>query len=215
MTTTSHYGLIGLSLSLLSLTIWSAPVAAQAQRQVSRSPEELIAGLIDDQKEVGGAPSGALLDLTAVLLGRSDYPSAKVEAVLNGLEHLALAADSPQLRAAAAWDLTVPGSRDAVHARPNSIARLDRVYRKSKDNGVRASIVSGLARSGEGPQALAMLETIALKDQPDYPGSALSALTSMKAHKDQGNAALKRLHEARAVRDPEARRWLDREAACN
>jgi hypothetical protein len=212
-TTPSPNGLLGL-VTLLSVAVIVAPLEAQARRRVTRPPGELIAAFVQDNAAPGRTPSVAGMEVDAVLLDRADYPSANVNAVLDGLESVALTGASGDLRARAALAISASGSRRALHPRPRTVARLERMHQRTDDWEVRAAIVTGLAHSVERQEALRFLEGIAVREHGDYPGSALAALASIAAHEAQGSTVLKRLHITGAVQDPEARQWLELIASC-
>lgn len=186
-----------------------AEALAQARRQAKRTPDQLVAGLVRDDSDPGGSPSAARVELAEVLVGIADYAPARVEAVLDGLERIALTGLSSDVRAEAALSLSVPGSRQAVKPRPGIAARLMRVYGRSNDRQVRGMVVEGLARSVEHQEAIAFLEKVATGERPGAPGSSLAALTAIAAHGDQASPVLRRLHLSGAIKDPDARHWLE------
>jgi hypothetical protein len=181
---------------------------AQARRQVKRPPGELMAALAHDNA-APGRTSSAGMDLMSVLLGQADYPSGHLAALLDGLEGVALTEPSPNVRAEATLSLSMAGSRSARQPQPSNVARLERIYARSDDAQVRAAVVAGLARSVDHPRALAFLEKVATRDPADYPGAPLDALASIASHDEAGSAVLKRLHTTRAIREADARTWLD------
>jgi hypothetical protein len=196
-------------LCCLIATLSAAAVEAQGGRPVRRPPGELVAAFVRDNAKVGRAPSMATVELTSVLLGRADYPSANLDSVLEGLERVALTGTSSSLRAEAALSLSLPGSRRALRPRSGTVARLERIYRRSDNPEVRGAIIAGLAHSVEQARALAFLEDVATEEPADYPGAALDALAAISAHEKQGSGVLKRLHETGVVHDQHARQWLD------
>ena len=180
---------------------------AQQRRLVTRPPEELLAAYARDA-EAGRGFSEASMDLFGVVLGTVNYRHSS-EAVLVGLEDLALHGSSSRQRARAALALSEAGSEGVVKPRAGTAARLEKLYGKSSDLAVRAAIVSGLSASVERPVALPFLEAVAVRDSEDFPGSSLAAMTAIAAHGDQGSAVLKRLHATKKVHEPHARQWLD------
>jgi hypothetical protein len=190
----------------------SASVEAQDRRQVTSTPHQLIAAFVRDYEGDGPLPSTAGMDLSAILLDRADYPGGSLNSVIEGLQEVALSQRSPRLRAVAIMYLASSGSRDALHPRPGTVARLERIYRQSNNALVRASVVTGLARSAEHHEALAFLEDVAARESQDFPGAPQAALTAIASHADEGTGLLRRLHQAKAVHDPQARLWLDQVA---
>jgi hypothetical protein len=199
--------------ALLSLCFCSETLAAQARRQVTSSPGQLIGSFVRDHEGKGNPNSIESMELSAVLLNRADYPENSVAALLDSLEAVALSKRAPRLRAIATMNLSSSGSRDALHPRAGTVARLERVYRRTDNPEVRATVVSGLSRSVEHRQAIAFLRGVAIKPAHDYPGAPVAALAAIASHGEAGSVVLRQLDEAKAVQDPEARQWLSLVAA--
>jgi hypothetical protein len=141
----------------------------------------------------------------AMLLYNRDYPQARVEALLRGLERLALDGTSERVRAHAAGLLLTSGSRHSPDPIPGSFARIERVFRHSKDSHVQGLLVNGMSVLPERKEAARLLEQVAAQDS--YLAQiALSSLLNMS---NEGTAVLKRLHEGKAVRNPHARGDLE------
>ncbi|MGH7586211.1 MAG: hypothetical protein ACREMH_08190 [Gemmatimonadales bacterium] len=145
--------------------------------------------------------------MTHVLTYPEDYPRGDLEAFLGGLERLAIEGETSQVRAAAAFSISLPGARWKAHPVSGTVPRLERIYGRSTDQIVRAMVAAGMADVAEQKQALAFLERIAIQDpaQADFPGAASRALNSIWAMGAEGRQVLERLHTSGAVRDPTAR----------
>lgn len=199
--------------ALSVLLIWScsthSPAMAQAGRRVDRSPEQLLAAFARRQGP-RNEQDAASRDVTHVLSHPQDYPPADLEAFLLGLERLAVDAETSRLRGEAAFAVSLPGSRRKPHPVKGTVARLERIYRRSDDDYVQAMVVAGMADVAERREALEFLEPIAVQDpqQADFPGAASRALNSMWAMEEDGRAVLERLHVTGSVRDPKARHEL-------
>ena len=193
-----------LAVLLLGTALSALPANAQERHRITRTPGELISALVREKQTPGGYDP-ASHDITVVLTHRSDYPAPYVEAILRGLEQLALTGDSPDLRRSVVLWLAIPGSRRSTHPVPGTVARLARLYRR--DPAVRGVVVSAMADLAERQEALAFLERIAVQapEDADFPESAGRALATLVAMGDEGRAVLKRLHDTRAVRDLQAR----------
>lgn len=180
---------------------------AQAQHRVTRTPTELLAAFEHDYDATGKATSAGSLDLTYVLMHHTEFPSADVEALLQGLERIALVGDASPLRAAAVLRLVIPGSLQSRSPVPNMMGRLERIYQGTNDPLVRSSVVSSMAELAQRQAALRFLEKVAVQapEAADFPGSASRALGTLVAMGDEGREVLRRLHESEAIRDPEAR----------
>jgi hypothetical protein len=179
------------------------------RRRVWRDPERLLSDLARAY-EAEKLPPTTSMDLTAIMLGRAAYTGGSVEAVLDGLEPLALGSGPVDLRIRATQLIGTSGSRDALEPRPEALARLQRVYRGSTEWQVLAAVVDALARSADHGAVLAFLAEIATSPPKAYPGASMSALAAIASHADSGVPTLRRLHESGAIRDSEASWWLDR-----
>ena len=197
---------VGLGLMVCQTIVGVSTAASQRQGPINHSPKELVNAFSHDA-ESDGPPSAATEALNDVLVDNSRY-SHSFDEVLDRLEDLALNSSMPNVRARAAVTLSQGGSRNAKHPRKGTVARLERLYRHTTDHIVQGVIVASLSRSAERPDALTFLEAIATQKTEDYPGSALDALVSISVHEDAGRAALKRLHDSKAVSNPEAAGWL-------
>ncbi len=174
---------------------------AQERHRVTRAVDELLTDYARNPRSAAGA------DIMAMLLYHKDYPAANVEALLRGLERVALAGTSQEGRANAAGLLVWSSSRYAPDPIPGSFARIERVFRRTNDHFVR-SVVGGWAGSlalAERRGALVLLERVAAEDSYLAP-KALASLLDMG---EEGRIVLKRLHESKAVRNLRARGDLE------
>lgn len=155
-------------------------------------------------------------------------PPALVNTMLDSLERVALTSpEADQRRAAitrisaAGWTRRGPDSAVSLPPYPGIVARLARIYRQTDDWSVRHAIMSLIIPQAERAEAVAFLAEVAREppaqappegvflDAPPspLPAEAVGALTRMGP---EGRAALQRLHNEGAVREPTARVYLDR-----
>jgi hypothetical protein len=141
-----------------------------------------------------------------------EFPPATIEAVLGGLERMAITSESKRLRIAAAVYLASPGNLDMRPAMPGIVARAARVYRGTTEYIIRYTIVSAMREQAERAQAIAFLKNVALEDSPQDRGSewpvpfaAVTVLADMGA---EGRAALEQLNASGEVRNPRARAFV-------
>jgi HEAT repeat protein len=155
-----------------------------------------------------GQPSG---DVMLVLTHPESYPEGDLERLISGLQEIALSThESPRLRESATVALSLPGSRKRIHPVKGTLSRLQLIYKDANNQEVRSIAVSSMAGLAEETKTAAFLETLAQKGpgDPDYPRAVGWALHALPGVGEEGRAALKRLHESHAVRDPEAQAQL-------
>jgi hypothetical protein len=156
-------------------------------------------------------------------------PPSVVNAQLDSLERVALASPSPDERRAAITRISAPGwirseqgeGPPAVRY-PGIVARLVRIYRQSDDYWTRYSIIRLLIPQVERADAVAFLEQVAqepgaepvappdvalIEDKWSLQALAIGALIRVGP---EGEATLRRLHGAGAVRERTARAELER-----
>jgi hypothetical protein len=203
---TSYRLSVSLGLLLLAEALLAAPsVNAQRPHHISSTPAQLLAAFVRAHET---SEPNAGYDLTRVLGDHTNYPAGDVESLLRGLEQLALKGASSRLRAEAALNVALPGSRRSARPIPGILGRLQGIYHSSSDRLVRSVIVAAMAEQAERPQALAFLERLAVQERGDFPGSASQALGTLVAMDEEGRTVLRRLHKTGSVRDPKARSEL-------
>jgi hypothetical protein len=178
-----------------------------ATAQTRRGPSELLAAYVHE-RETPDAEANASRELVHALTNYGDYPAADLESLMRGLEKLAVTGNSPRLRADAAFRLSIPGSKRAVHPIPGVFARLERVYRRSKDPLTRSVLITVMAESTERQNAAKFLERIAKQEPADFSEAQYKAIQSLRRLDEEGRAALKRLHEAAVIQEPKAKLTL-------
>jgi hypothetical protein len=134
-----------------------------------------------------------------------DYSASDLEAVLEGLEHIALTGTPSRLREEAAAGLAIPGSNRAVHPIRGSFPRLERVYHRSSDPVVRRILVGAMGDLVERRKPAQFLGDVALRTPPDFAEAPQAAVQSLLRMGDEGRVVLKRLHESGAVSDTKAK----------
>jgi hypothetical protein len=154
--------------------------------------------------------------------------AAKQDSVADGLERMALRADAPEgVRLAAVSYLAMAGATSVEKPLRTTAARLGRIYRASRDRGVRTSVLmlswTIADRAGILPLlrevATAAVDTshpIGLDDDSDPAVIAVGALSKMG---ETGRSVLTGLLRDGSVRSPRAqaqlRRVLERQPAAH
>lgn len=185
-----------------------APAAvAQAGRRVTRTPSELLAGF---RAAPEGSSSPVSRDITQVLTYPEDYPRQDLEAFLAGLEEIAVHGDGYRLRVSAVVKVYLVGERTMNHPVPGTMDRLQRIYARSEDGSVRNAVLMLVPGVAERDRALEFLEATATggPGSRDYPWSVRNAVGALARMGNEGGEVLRRLHQAGAVQDPEARQDL-------
>lgn len=190
-----------------SVCLCAALSVGPATAQTRRAPSELLAAYVHEG-QTPNAESNASRELAHALTYPGDYPAADLEALMRGLEDLAVSGNPPRLRADAAIRLSIPGSKRAAHPVPGVFARLQRVYRRSTDPQTRSVLIAVMAESTERQNAANFLERIAKQEPADFSEAQYKAIQSLRRLDEEGRAALQRLHETQAVREPKAKLTL-------
>jgi hypothetical protein len=188
----------------------SLPRALTAQRLQDAPPAELLDRFASEQASRGG-PDGASSAITYIFVHRTDYPPATVRLLTDGLERLALESKNGNVRHSAVRHLSLPGRISDARPEAGLLSRLKRIYARTSDHELRVVVVTTMGRMAERRDAVAFLEKVAKQDpaSEEFPNAALWALRTLPGMGDEGRAALKSLHDSKAVRHPEARHSLD------
>ena len=193
--------------AILGIASLFAMVLCESAAAQVRPPAELLAAYVRE-RQTPNAPSSASRDLIHMLSNHGDYPAAHIESLLDGLEQIALSGTPPRLRAEAAFELSIPGSNNAVHSIRGTFTRLERVYRRSSDPLVRSVLVGAMGDLTDRREAAGFLERVATQEPSDFAEAPRRAVESLMRMGDLGTAVLKRLHETGAVHDQETKRTL-------
>lgn len=188
---------------IVALICSAAPMGAQQNMSVA----EALADFPNRARlEPPHDRSGGVMTLWRVIASRSN--PAQLDSALAGLETIALSADDPSARLLAArmLHLTGVGSRPL----PGTVARVVRVYQKSKDREVKHTLLSLMVWTAERGPAVAFLKDVATQPDAtaDYPGAARDAIQTLQHAGPQGRAALQDLSGRRLIRSPDAERYL-------
>jgi hypothetical protein len=188
----------------------SLPQPLTAQRLLDAPPAELLDRFASEEASPGG-PDGASSVITYIFVHRADYPPATVHSVIDGLERLALENGNGNVRHSSVRHLSLAGRFSDARPEPGLLSRLKRIYARTSDPELRAVIVMTMGQIAERGEAVAFLEAVAKQDpaSEDFPNAALWALRTLPGMGDEGRAALKSLHDSKAVRHSEARHSLD------
>ena len=191
---------------------WTSAAWAQGGDRVTRTPEELLAGL---RAAPRGGDSPILRDFESVIARPEDYPRPDLERLLQGLEDLATHGEQYDLRIAAVVALFSTGARGKGRPLDGTVQRLVRVYETATDGSVRSAILMLMPGVADRVGGVIFLEQLA-SEEPGargYPWSVRNALGALAGMDEEGRAALRRLHQASTVVDPEARAFLAEVAA--
>ena len=206
----------GLPQTLVTICLGTLFAVGTAKGQVLiHSPDSSLACL-EEWDCVGGVRAsrceGGAVSVETLTVRWNEFPSATIEAVLDGLEGPALTSESRRLRMTAAVYLTTPGSLTTRPTMPGIVARAARVYRSTTEYIIRYTIVSAMREQAERAQAIAFLKDVALEDAPQdrrsewpIPFAAVTVLADMSA---EGRAALEQLNASGEVRNPQARAFV-------
>lgn len=186
------------------------PTEAQQARRITRTPQELLREF-PKYLDPGRENSGPTVDIVHIAVNPDVYAAADLEVFLQGVERLALTAESSDIRRKAAVYLTRVGARS--RSRPLPVApifpRLMRIYRRSTDPGVRYDVTQGMADVADRAEALAFLEQVARESPPPFRNAANAVIDALIIMGEEGRPLLRRLHESKAIQEPSARRRLN------
>lgn len=184
-------------------------LAAAPGQQATRSPEELLVRFAEEERS--GVAGQASEDIFRIFRDPVKYPRATVEALLNGLERLALTSNHPYVRTAAAATISMAGWSTSKSPLSGIVARQVRIYQRTSDPMVRSAVVSSLTGAAETKSASAFLRTIALQSsrRGDFPNAPISAIRALTRLGEDGPATLRELHQNGQVRDREALGFLE------
>jgi hypothetical protein len=188
----------------------SLPETLTAQRLVDAAPAKILDRFAIEEASPAG-PDGASSAITYIFVHRADYPPATVHSLIDGLERLALESDNGNVRHSSARYMSIAGYISNARPEPGLLARLKRIYARTTDPELRVAVVTSMGQIAERREAVAFLEEVAKQDpaSEDFPNAALWALRTLPGMGDEGLAALKSLHDSKAVRHAQARHGLD------
>ncbi|MEW5927754.1 MAG: hypothetical protein AB1941_09730 [Gemmatimonadota bacterium] len=180
---------------------------SRSSQQETRSSQEILTRFVAER----GSPDGrATAEIIDIFVDPGKYPQTTVDALLDGLEHLALTSADSLIRSAAASKIGMAGWSSRKPPLPGIVARQVRLYRRSSDPMVRARIVSSLTGAAETQAAAAFLRTIALQSsrRGDFPNAPIAAIRALTRLGEDGPATLRELHQSGQVHDREASAFL-------
>jgi hypothetical protein len=193
--------------TLVTSIVWLVPMIAhgQALSKPSTAPKGATEVLANFEKRAKSG-DGTVLQ---IILHPEEYPRARVDSVIDGLEKLALSVESELVRTEAAGALGMAGS--AKKALPGVFNRELRVYRNSTSRTVRAMIVHHMWDQSERDRAIAFLKSIAVQDsdREDFSGAPFLASMSLSEMGADGRSALAELGEKRLLRDARTAGFVD------
>jgi|GEM_PF-4889040 len=157
--------------------------------------------LAEQPKNLGGA-----MTISYVLSNTDGVPKATVDSVLSGLEEMSLNGATQRVRTAAASTLAFTGDTRRANPLPGALDRSLRIYRRSHDPLVRATLLPVLPFYAEKDRVAAFLKTVATQSQSeqDYPEAPAQAISALARMGERGQAALRDLLQRRSVRHPGA-----------
>jgi hypothetical protein len=160
------------------------------------------------EREALDDKTNASVDLTHVLIYHDEYPPQTVEYLLRELEQFALTGTPQWLRSEVVFIIGNAGGKRVPRPMKDIYARLERIYERTAEPDVKRAVVDAMGTLQDCQKACAFLEQVATKESADFPGAQGMAVSSLVIQGDQGVAVLRRLHAARAVRDPKAKERL-------
>jgi len=131
-----------------------------------------------------------------------NYPRARVDSVIDGLERLALSADPQFVGSSAAAALTIAGAAES--ALPGIFGRVLSVYRRSSSAVVRGMILQCMYYENDRGRAIAFLKSVAAQDPAnrDFDGAPFMAAMALREMAEDGRVALTDLRDKNLLRDP-------------
>lgn len=196
---------------VVMLVVTAGPAVAQQDKALEVTPAELFQGFVSEGAAAGQRSAAQSRRIYHVLLRPGAYGHARLRPFLEQLKDVAVNHPAERLAAEAAYALSIPGTRAVDAPAPGTVERLIEVYNRTQHGVVRAVVVGSMIDQSEREAAIPCLESVATTPRnatgPDLAQRlAIYALASMG---DAGRQVLRRLHERRAIRDPEARYQLE------
>lgn len=196
---------------VVMLVVTAGPAVAQQDKALEVTPAELFQGFVSEGAAAGQRSAAQSRRIYHVLLRPGAYGHARLRPFLEQLKDVAVNHPAERLAAEAAYALSIPGTRAVDAPAPGTVERLIEVYNRTQHGVVRAVVVGSMIDQSEREAAIPFLESVATTPRnatgPDLAQRlAIYALASMG---DAGRQVLRRLHERRAIRDPEARYQLE------
>lgn len=159
-----------------------------------------------------GAPT-----VESIVLTPNRFFLGTVDAIINGLELLALTSDNGFVQRSAAGALSVAGIRGTSGSGrplPGIVDRLESVYWASDDSVIRGAIVRGIARQADRPRTIEFLKNVILEARPKEGGEhrpppAYRALVELELLGEEGRRVLWDLHAGGQVRNDLARAHVE------
>lgn len=158
--------------------------------------------------ECGAVAPGAI----GVLTQPGKYPE-HLDAVMDGMEQLAVSHPELRVRVAAAVYLMAPGNRALTADTPEGVVvRVNRLYDRSPEPAVRSALIRWMPYQAEQQAAIAFLEATARSRRSPadmmWPDELL-AIDALAHMGERGREALRRLHRDSLVENELARQRLD------
>ena len=198
---------------IITAALLTSPHVTLAQDHV----EESLACFEEWHSSGGVGPSvckGAI-SVEETVIRWDEFSPATVDAILDGLERLAIGSPDQRVRISATVSLMTPGktSLGPDRTRPGIVQRAGRLYQASPPRDVKNTILRAMDRLGERGQAVSFLTVVAQEDPEFDRGAewplALVAVTRLANMGSEGQAALQQLKLSGDVRNPQARRFLN------
>jgi len=195
----------GLLTSLLVLACVAAPFATPNAQTQTKPREKMhkVTDVLSQMAETG--------DLGPVIFLRdqANQNPATVDSLVTGLERLIFTGKTMRGRSSAAITLAQAGTGEVPL--PGIVNRLAEAYRKSADPEVRGAIITAMIKQRDRVSAIKFLSAVAVEDSEhqDFSGASWGAVTTLSHMSGAGVAALKQLHDRRAITDPRAQGYTD------
>lgn len=152
-------------------------------------------------------PRRAEMLMSTVLAESEHLPSAVVDSIFDGLQHLAATSRSAEVRSTSVRLLTIAGARD--EATGSRVARrLVSLYHQTSDTNIRQTLVAySFPALAEATPALGLMREIATQNRAreDFPNAPEWAISGLSLMDEGGRAVLRNLYERGLVTEPKAR----------
>jgi hypothetical protein len=189
----------------LVLGLFLVPFGASTAQAKPEPKTTVVVGDILNKAQAGALPTSAAL----MLRQRNEYPRAKIDSLVIGLERLAFGAATPVARMSAAHALANAGAGE--NPLPGAFDRIVSVYRRSDEGLVRRAVISQMPIQYDKARAIRFLKGVAIApaDKQDFSQASAVAVETLSYMGSPGRIALAELRDSGGLVDPRARGFVD------
>lgn len=194
-------------LTLVATAAWLMPTIAHAQPvskpNVKPKGAHEVLAIFEKRAKSGEG------DAPDQVLYPKQYPRVRVDSVIDGLERLALTAESEDVARSAAAAVASAGA--TKRGMSGILDRTLRIYKHSSSLRVRATIVHFMRDQGDRDRAIAFLRSVAAQDseQQDFDGAPFLAAMALSEMGVEGRSVLSELRQKRLLRDERTAGFVD------